>query len=98
MLTNIQIQDITNQKILISDLTDADLLDFCKILNQSYRDGNPIVSDEDYDFIFIPELSKRVPNHPFLQKVESEDEGFSEDKIKLPKKCYQQIRLIAGMK
>ena len=86
MLTNIQIQDITNQKILISDLTDADLLDFCKILNQSYRDGNPIVSDEDYDFIFIPELSKRVPNHPFLQKVESEDEGFSEDKIKLPKK------------
>jgi len=86
MLTNIQIQDITNQKILISDLTDDDLLDVCKILNQSYREGNPIVSDEDYDFIFILELSKRLPNHPFLKKIESEDVGFSEDKIKLPKK------------
>ena len=30
MLTNIQIQDITNQRILISDLTDEDLLEFCK--------------------------------------------------------------------
>ena len=48
--------------------------------------GSPIVSDENYDFIFIPELQKRMPNHPFLQKVESESEGFSDEKIKLPEK------------
>ena len=86
MLTNIQIQDIANQKVLTSDLTDADLLEFCNIANQRYRDGNPIVSDEHYDFIFTLELTKRLPGHPFLQKIESENEGFSEEKIKLPKK------------
>ena len=86
MLTNIKIQDIADQKILISDLTDVDLFEFCKIANQRYRDGSPIISDEDYDFIYIPELSKRLPEHPFLQKIESENEGFSEEKIKLPKK------------
>ena len=86
MLTKIQIQDITNQRILISDLTDDDLLEFCKIANQKYRDGNPIISDEDYDFIYALELSKRLPDHPFLQKVEDENVGFSEEKIKLPEK------------
>ena len=86
MLTNIQIQDITNQRILISDLTDEDLLEFCKFANQRYRDGNPIISDEDYDFIYVLELSKRLPDHPFLQKVEDENVGFSEEKIKLPEK------------
>ena len=86
MLTNIQIQDIANQRILISDLTDEDLLEFCKFANQSYRDGSPIISDEDYDFIYALELSKRLPDHPFLQKVEDENVGFSEEKIKLPEK------------
>jgi DNA ligase (NAD+) len=86
MLTNIQIQDIANQKLLISDLTDADLLEFCKIANQKYREGSPIISDEYYDFIFTLELSKRLPGDPFLQKIETENEGFSEEKIKLPKK------------
>ena len=86
MLTNIQIQDIANQRILISDLTDEDLLEFCKFANQRYRDGSPIISDEDYDFIYALELSKRLPDHPFLQKVEDENVGFSEEKIKLPEK------------
>jgi len=86
MLTKIQIQDIANQRTLISDLMDADLLEFCKIANQRYRDGDPIISDEDYDFIFSLELSKRLPNNPFLKKIESENVGFSEEKIKLPKK------------
>ena len=86
MLTTIQIQDIANQKLLISDLTDADLLEFCKIANQKYREGSPIISDEYYDFIFTLELSKRLPDDPFMQKIETENEGFSEEKIKLPKK------------
>jgi len=86
MLTKIQIQDIANQRTLISNLKDVDLLEFCKIANQRYRDGDPIISDEDYDFIFISELSKRLPNIPFLQKIESENEGFSEEKVKLPEK------------
>jgi len=86
MLSKKIIEEITNQNFLISDLSDANLIAFCTIANQRYRNGNPIISDEDYDFIFINELAKRLPNHPFLQKIEAEFEGFSEEKVKLPEK------------
>jgi len=86
MLSNKKLIDIANQKFLVSDLSDADLLEFCTIANQKYRDGSPIISDENYDFIYIPELTKRLPESPFLQKIEDESRGFSEEKIKLPEK------------
>ena len=86
MLTNLQLQNIANQKTLISDLSNAELIEFCTIANSSYRIGKPIISDENYDFIFISELAKRLPNHPFLQNVEAEDGSLSEEKIKLPEK------------
>ena len=86
MLTEKQIQDISAEISLVSDLSDDHLLEFCMIANQRYRSGSPIVSDENYDFIFIPELAKRMPNHPFLKDIEVEVEGFSEEKIKLPEK------------
>ena len=86
MLSKKTVEKITTQKTLISDLSDDELLDFCIIANQMYRKGKPIVSDEDYDFVYIAELSKRLPDHPFLQKLESENEGFSEEKLKLPER------------
>ena len=86
MLTKKQIQNIANESRLASDLSDLDLLEFCILANDSYRSGSPIITDENYDFIFIPELQKRLPNHPFLKKVEPESEGFSDQKIKLPEK------------
>ncbi len=86
MLTENQIQDISAEITLVSDLSDDNLLEFCMIANQRYRSGNPIVTDENYDFIFIAELAKRMPNHPFLKEIESETERFSEEKIKLPEK------------
>ncbi len=86
MLTKKQIQDIANESRLASDLSDPDLLEFCILANDSYRSGSPIITDENYDFIFIPEHQKRLPNHPFLKKVEPESEGFSDQKIKLPEK------------
>jgi DNA ligase (NAD+) len=86
MLSKQIIEQIANQNFLIGDLSDATLIEFCTIANQRYRNGIPIISDEDYDFIFIHELAKRIPNHPFLKKVEAEIEGFSEEKVKLPEK------------
>ena len=86
MLKEKKIQDISAEIILVSDLSDDELLEFCMIANQRYRSGNPIISDENYDFIFISELAKRIPNHPFLKQVETENEGFSEEKMKLPEK------------
>ena len=86
MLSNQIIKNITSQISLVSDLSDDVLIEFCAIANQRYRIGSPIISDEDYDFIFLHELAKRLPNHSFLKKVEDDIEGFSEEKIKLPKK------------
>ena len=86
MLSNQIIKNITSQISLVSDLSDDVLIEFCAIANQRYRIGNPIISDEDYDFIFLHELAKRLPNHPFLKKIEDEIDGFSEEKIKLPQK------------
>ena len=62
MLTNLELLDIANQKLSIGDLTDNELLEFCRVANERYRNGNPIISDENYDFIFIPELVKDWAN------------------------------------
>ena len=86
MLSKKTIEKIANQNILISDLSDDELAEFCITANQMYRDGESIVSDQDYDFVFLAELAKRLPDHPFLQKLESENEGFSEEKLKLPER------------
>ena len=86
MLSKDDVKLIANQTILVNSLSDDDLIEFCYIANKKYRDGQPIVSDQNYDFIFISELVKRLPNHPFLKEVEKEAEGFSEEKIKLPEK------------
>ena len=86
MLYNEKVEEIAKQNILISDLSDDELAEFCIIANQMYRDGEPIVSDQDYDFVFLAELTKRLPHHPFLQKLESEHEGFAEEKVKLPER------------
>ena len=72
MLSKKTVEKIANQNILISDLSDDELAEFCIIANQMYRDGESIVSDQDYDFVFLAELAKRLPDHPFLQKLESE--------------------------
>ena len=78
MLTKKQIQNIANETALVINISDSDLLEFCILANDSYRSGSPIVSDENYDFIFIPELQKRLPHQPFLQKVESENPSLSD--------------------
>ena len=86
MLSKKKVEQIANQNIVISDLSDEELAEFCIIANQLYRDGEPIVSDQDYDFVFLSALTKRFPNHPFLQNLESEHEGFAEEKVKLPER------------
>ena len=86
MLSKSKVKKIASQSILIEDLSDDELADFCIIANQSYREGKPIVSDQDYDFVFLAALNSRQPNHPFLQELEVEHEGFSEEKVKLPER------------
>ncbi|MDO9047416.1 MAG: helix-hairpin-helix domain-containing protein [Methylobacter sp.] len=53
-------------------LTDEQLLEFLQVCNALYRSGEPLISDADYDFIFLAELQKRHPHHPYLETVEPE--------------------------
>ncbi|MGZ8916436.1 MAG: helix-hairpin-helix domain-containing protein, partial [Methylobacter sp.] len=53
-------------------LTDEQLLEFLQICNALYRSGEPLISDADYDFIFLAELQKRHPHHRYLETVEPE--------------------------
>ena len=78
------LEKIITKKIVVNDLSTKDLELFCIYANKEYRSGNPIISDSDYDFIFLKELRKRVPNHKFFQTIELEGKGFSEEKHTLP--------------
>ncbi|SFV87434.1 DNA ligase [hydrothermal vent metagenome] len=83
-LSSIVINQIIQQEILLDDLSDEDLAQFCQAANLAYRSGNPIISDKDYDFIYLSALKERLPNHPLFQSIESEGQGFSEEKVLLP--------------
>jgi DNA ligase (NAD+) len=78
------VQQICQQKILLADLSTLELVQFCEIANTAYRAGEPIITDEDYDFIYLAELRKRQPTHALLQQIEPEGSVFSQEKIRLP--------------
>jgi len=84
-LSDKKISNIVNHEISIKDLTDQELASFCVYANEKYRAGSPVISDEDYDFIYLKSLKDRTPSHPLLQSVEPENKGFSEEKLLLPK-------------
>ncbi|MGR8941395.1 MAG: helix-hairpin-helix domain-containing protein [Gammaproteobacteria bacterium] len=64
-------------------LSDDELLDFLRTCNDWYRRGEPIISDALYDFVFLAELRKRHPHHPFLEAVEPE-KAFAGKTVALP--------------
>jgi len=57
-------------------LSDEQLLEFLQLCNALYRSGEELVSDDEYDFVFLAELQKRHPNHPYLKTVEPEVIAF----------------------
>ena len=74
-------RDILNEEDIVSIAgggLSAAFLDLSKIVrfielaNSLYRAGIPIISDGLYDSVFIEELRRRDPNHPFLTSVESD--------------------------
>lgn len=53
-------------------LSDSQLLQFIQVANGLYRAGVPVISDALYDSVFVAELKRRSPEHPFLHNVEPE--------------------------
>lgn len=85
VLSEARLFEIVNNPNLAAQLTDAELEEFLQIANSMYRGGEEIVSDADYDFVFIAELAKRNPDHPLLNRVEPEP-AFYGKTVELPVK------------
>ncbi len=66
-------------------LSDEELLDFLKLANLLYRSGEPLIPDQIYDSVFLAELQKRHPDHPYLHEVEPEP-AFAGKTIALPQR------------
>ena len=49
----------------------AELVDLLETYNAAYRDGAPLVADDEYDRL-VERLREMDPQHPFLQAVEPE--------------------------
>lgn len=64
-------------------LTDEQLVEFLQICNLLYRSGAPLISDYLYDSVFLAELQKRHPHHPYLESVEPE-KAFVGKTVSLP--------------
>jgi DNA ligase (NAD+) len=48
-----------------------DLVNQLERYNQAYRNGQPLISDAEYDGL-VEELRRLSPDHPYLQRVEPE--------------------------
>jgi DNA ligase (NAD+) len=53
----------------VQDLSNDELSQLVDHLHTQYEIGSPMVTDDVFDFIYIPALQARLPNHPALTKV-----------------------------
>ena len=53
----------------IHELSDNELSSLADYFDEQYEKGTPAISDEEYDFAYIPALKMRLPNHAVLTKV-----------------------------
>jgi len=83
-LSKKKINLIASKQILLKNITTKELEEFCIYANKVYRSGFPLISDEDYDFIYIKELKIRDPRNDFFKRIEPEVLDFSEEKHLLP--------------
>jgi len=76
-------EQLASEPELLKFCTDEELLSFLQLANALYRGGEPIVSDVDYDFVYLAELKRRHPEHEFLAAVEPET-AFAGKTVELP--------------
>lgn len=82
-LTAEEVMAVAAGELTLDQLDDDQLVEFLVVANLLYRGGEPLISDDRYDFIFLAELKKRLPDHPYLTTVEPEP--FAEAKtVELP--------------
>ena len=60
------------------------LVTFLEKASLAYYQGSPLIDDDTYDHVYLAELQRREPNHPFLDKVEVKPD-FRSERLKHPK-------------
>ncbi len=83
-LTETQLFQYLGNKEL-ENLSNAQLVELLIISNALYRSGESLISDDDYDFVWMAELKKREPQHQLLNQVEAEPVASSKT-VTLPQK------------
>ena len=59
------------------------LITFLEKASLTYHQGLPLIDDDTYDHIYMAELQRREPDHPFLKKIEIEPD-FGSGRLKHP--------------
>lgn len=83
LLTEERMLEVIRHPLYVSELSEEELVEFLRIANALYRGGYPIISDADYDGIYLQQLKKINPKNDYLHSVEPEPE-FEGPKIDLP--------------
>lgn len=76
--TPVLVQQITDGLVDPIEVAVDELARLCETLNLAYRDGHPLVTDRQYDELFVGALRHRAPDHPFLNSVEPEGDAFGQ--------------------
>lgn len=58
-------------KLPTSSLTDLQLSEVCIYQNQQYRQGEEVISDDEFELVYIKALRERLPEHPLLVQPQS---------------------------
>jgi DNA ligase (NAD+) len=61
----------------------GELVAFLEKAALAYRQGTPLIEDDLYDHVYLAELCKRDPEHPFLHQVEAEPD-YGAGRLKHP--------------
>jgi len=61
----------------------TELVTFLEKAAMAYRQGAPLIDDDTYDHVYLAELERRDPEHPFLHQVEAEP-YYGEERLKHP--------------
>ena len=59
------------------------LVTFLERATLAYHQGSPLIDDDTYDHVYLSELQRREPDHPFLKKIEIEPD-FGSGRLKHP--------------
>lgn len=83
LLTEARMLDVVRHPLSVKELSEDELVELLRVTNALYRGGYPIISDADYDGIYLHELKKRNPDNNYFHSVEPEA-GFEGPKVDLP--------------